>query len=119
MQKNHAFVFAGCIAAMALLSWLYPRVIVEIYGRHVPEKWSPDFANMSFGQIYERIGPPQEDVSGKDYQNWLIYQWWGWKQLKLISPHCCPPSSKPTSIVYIVHIYGWYNPVYSKKISPT
>lgn len=114
-RKISAFVCCFLIGIFFL--FLYPKIILKIYGNDIPIGWSNVFSDMSFDEIYKKIGKPQEDVSGKDYQNWIVYQWWGWKQLKIISPYCCQPSSKPTSILYIVHLYGWYNPIFLKKIT--
>lgn len=117
MRNNKLVIFIGC-AVLLLLICFYPKLIIFVYGKNIPEEWSSYLYNMSFKEIHEKIGLPQEDVSSKDYQSWLIYEWWGWRKLVIGMPYCCPPSSKPTSIFYTVHVYGRYNPAYIKKIEP-
>lgn len=114
-KKNFIFI-AFILILLTVFSEAYKKTIITAYGQQVPEIWTSDFADMTFGEIYQEIGQPQEDVSAKEYQNWLIRYWWGWKMLKMISNNCCPLTSKPTDIYYIVHVNGWYKPVYFKKI---
>lgn len=78
--------------------------------------WSSNLGEMNFKEIYQRLGPPQEDVSAKDYQNWVEHHWWGVKMLKIIARDCCEATAKPKTIVYIVYVSGSYNPKYRKII---
>lgn len=97
--------------------FLYPKSIVVLYGENIPPKWSPDLGSMNFKEIYEKLGPPQEAASAKDYQNWLEYHWWGVKVLKIISSDCCKPNAKPHVVIYVVCVNGWYDPAYQQVIS--
>lgn len=115
-KKAIRFGILGLFLSAAIY-FLYPRGIFELYGRNMPPMWSSDLGNMNFKEIYEKLGPPQEDVSAKDYQNWLEYHWWGVKMLKIISSDCCKPTAKPNTVVYIVYVNGWYDPAYRKVIS--
>jgi hypothetical protein len=101
----------------AAIYLLYPKGVLELYGRDIPPAWSSDLGEMSFKEINERIGPPQDDVSAKGYQNWLENHWWGFKMLKVISNDCCKPTARPDTVVYIVYVHGWYDPVYREIIS--
>jgi hypothetical protein len=117
MNYKRAFIIATVsIAISVVFSFAYKRAIVVVYGQQIPVAWASDFADMNFGEIYQKIGPPQEDVSAKEYQNWLVYQWWGWQMLTVTSNDCCKLTSKPTNIYYTVHVNGWYKPAYIKKI---
>jgi hypothetical protein len=117
MNIKKALIIAVCVAVFVLVFALaYKKIIVINYGQQLPEVWSSDFSNMTFSDIYKKIGPPQENLSGKGFQNWLIYHWWGWQMLEMGLQNCCPPTSKPTDIYYMVHVYGWYEPAYSKRI---
>jgi len=109
------------LSAIGLITtyFLYPQVILELYGKEMPEKWASNFGGMSFSQIYQRLGPPQEDASAKDYQQWVESHWWGIKLLKVISVDCCQSASKPSIVMYLVYVNGWYDPVYRKTLSKT
>jgi len=104
------------IALWVMVYYLYPMAIIELYGKHIPSKWSQNFAGMNLGEIYQKVGLPQEEASAKDFQEWVDYQWWGVRTLKIITPNCCAPTSKPDEIIYLVYVNGWYNPVYRKTI---
>jgi len=117
MKHKRAFIIAVCVATLLMVFPLvYRKVIVVMYGQQIPKAWSSNFADMNFGEIYQKIGLPQEDVSAKGYQNWLSYKWWGWQMLKMDLQDCCPLTSEPTGIYYIVHVNFWYDPAYTKTI---
>jgi hypothetical protein len=99
----------------AAIYFLYPRAIFELYG-DIPPRWSSDLGNMNFEEIYKKLGPPQEDVAAKDYQNWLEPHWWGVKVLTIVSSDCCKSTEKPTTVMYVVYVNGWYDPAYRKII---
>lgn len=109
------FIGFGIFLSVAIY-FFYPRVISEFYGKEIPPEWSSDLGGMNFAQIYQKLGPPQEDVSAKDYQNWLEHHWWGVKILKVISNDCCKSTLKPKAVVYIVHVNGWYEPAFQETI---
>jgi hypothetical protein len=110
-------VCAIAILITCSIYFLYPMAIVELYGKKVPEKWMLNYADMNLGEIQKAIGLPQEEMSVKDYQSWLDSEWWGVKQLKIISANCCQLNTKPDEIIYLIRVKGWYEPAYQKIIS--
>ena len=117
MNIKKTLILAACIATSITAAALaYEQAIVVIYGRHLPKAWAIDLSNLTFGEIYQKIGPPQEDVSGKDYQSWLIYHWWGRQVLTMVRGDCCPPTARPSGIYYMAYVNNWYNQAYFKEI---
>ena len=110
MRKWILFIGGVAIALMLLMA-AYPFLIYQIYGNNLPEGWSANLAEMSLGEIQNRLGPPQEEASAKDFQNWIIRHWWGSQVLKVITRHCCTPEEKPVAIIYMVYVLGRYEPV--------
>ncbi|MFI3155321.1 MAG: hypothetical protein QX199_04105 [Methylococcaceae bacterium] len=115
-HKKNFTLIVGIVILLTVLSEAYKKAIVIAYGQQIPEAWASDFADMNFAEIYQKIGPPQENLSAKGYQNWLIKQWWGWQMLRVDLQDCCPLKSKPTGIYYIVYVNYWYKPAYIKII---
>lgn len=117
MNRKKNFTVIICIViSLILFSEVYRKAIVIVYGRQIPEAWALDFANMNFAEIYQEIGLPQENLSAKGYQNWLIKHWWGWQILRMDLQNCCPLTSRPSAIYYIVYVNYWYEPAYIKTI---
>jgi hypothetical protein len=106
-------VAAACLTAVYLL---YPRAIAELYGKDMPQAWAPELGDMTFSQIYQRLGAPQEDASAKDFQRWVEVHWWGRKLLMVAAADCCKPTNKPHAVVYIVLVDGWYAPAYQRTL---
>jgi hypothetical protein len=116
LLKCSLLLAGGSLLLSVATYFLFPKVIYEIYGKEVPQKWSMDLVDMDFAQIYQKLGPPQEDVSSKDYQNWLESYWWGVKMLKITSFNCCRSNAQPDAVIYIVYVNGWYDPAYQKVV---
>ena len=78
MNFKKTLILAACIATSITAAALaYEQAIVVIYGRHLPKAWAIDLSNLTLGEIYQQIGPPQENLAAKGYQNWVVYHWWG------------------------------------------
>ena len=110
-MRRLILIGGGALVALALLVLVYPAVIGLTYGNHLPGGWSPELTEMTLGEIQARLGPPQEEASAKDFQNWVVPHWWGRQILKVISQRCCQPEEKPFAFVYLVYVYGRYDPV--------
>jgi hypothetical protein len=107
----------GALLAAALVIYvMYPWAICWIYGKDVPAAWTSELGEMNFEKIYERLGPPQEFATAKDYQIWLERHWWGVKVLKVIASGCCQHFQKPDEVIYIVYVKGRYEPIYQNVI---
>ncbi len=116
-MKRLMFILGLGVFFLTATYFLYPRIIAELYGKTIPLQWSLNFGGMTFSQIYQKLGSPQEDASAKDYQQWVELHWWGAKTLKLISADCCKPNSQPSAVIYVVYVNGWYDPVHRKTIT--
>ena len=120
MNFKKTLILAACIATSITAAALaYEQAIVVIYGRHLPKAWAIDLSNLTFGEIYQQIGPPQENLAAKGYQSWVVYHWWGRQVLEMGLQDCCPSTARPTGIDYWVYVNNWYNQAYSKEIKCT
>jgi len=75
---------ASVLVLLVILSLFYLTIIPRAGDQSIPPHWSPELGQMTFAEIYQKIGLPQEDVSAKQYQNWRELHWWGSKVLKLV-----------------------------------
>jgi hypothetical protein len=116
-MKSLALAVGVSAICLAVTYLFYPRIVFELYGKDMPQAWASDLGGMSFSQMYQKLGAPQEDASAKDYQQWVEVHWWGKKILKVISVDCCKPASKPSVVIYVVYVDGWYQPVYQKTLA--
>jgi hypothetical protein len=108
------YFYGGGTVFMAISYLLYLVAILELAGKDMPPNWSAKLGELHFYEIYEKIGPPQDDASAKQYQNWIEYHWWGTKMLKISASQCCKPSAQPSEIYYIVYAKGKYAPIHSE-----
>jgi hypothetical protein len=74
--------------------------------------------NLNHRQIVEKLGPPSEDVSAKQYQSWLKREDWGMLQLKIEFKDCCDEASTPSGIYKIVRVKNRYEPLHFAKLAP-
>lgn len=96
--------------------FIYPWTILLLYGKDIPTEWSSNIGEMSFQQIYDELGSPDESATAKDYQSWVERKWWGVKLLKVIASDCCKTSNKPDEVIYIVYVNGRYAPIYQETL---
>jgi hypothetical protein len=101
-------------AAACYFTYLF--AISELARKALPPNWSPELGELTFQEIHTKIGPPQDDASAKQYQNWIGYHWWGTKMLRIISADCCKPSARPSQISYVVYAKGRYTPIYYEML---
>jgi hypothetical protein len=101
-------------AATAYFSYLF--AIAEHARKNLPRHWSSELGELTFEDIYAKIGRPQDDAAAKQYQNWIEYHWWGTKMLRIISGDCCKPSARPSQISYVVYANGRYVPVHYETL---
>ena len=113
--QSSIFTFFA-ISMVCAIYFGYPKIIVEMYGKEIPEKWRMNYSDMSIGDIEKVIGSPQDVMSAKDYQVWWDYQWWGYKELTLMASNCCQSNVKPNYMEYAVHVNGWYGHAYAETI---
>jgi hypothetical protein len=102
-------IIVGCVTLLALL--LYGSMTA------VPNRWSSDLINLTCGKIYQRIGPPQESATAKEFENWNEMHWWGFKQLKIITRNGCAAERKPDELIYSAHLRWRYKPMFLKVIA--
>lgn len=102
------------IATIAFLT--YPVTIAQTVGKDLPSGWSPKLGKLTFSAIYKEIGPPELDMSAKEYQGWAEYHWWGVKMLKIASHNCCVSQAHPSHIQYLVYVKGRDDPVVNEFI---
>ncbi len=109
---------AMVILATMALAWryAYPAMVSHIYAANAPLSWNKALLSMTLGEVHQTLGNPDEDVSAKEYQVWIRKQWWGWQELKVLIPNCFAASSRPSEVYYIVHVYGFYDPVIKRRI---
>ena len=120
MNIKKTLILAACIATSITAAALaYEQAIVVIYGRHLPKAWAIDLSNLTLGEIYQQIGPPQENLAAKGYQNWVVYHWWGRQVLRMGLEDYGPLTSRPTDIDYMAYVNNWYNQAYIKNIKCT
>jgi hypothetical protein len=115
--RRLAYLVALGILIIACFYVLYPKAIYGLYGRDIPPKWSSDFTSMTFAQINQALGHPQDDASAKGFQNWVEFHWWGQKILKMTADDFYKPGARPEGIYYIVYVDGWYHPAFQKKLN--
>lgn len=94
------------VVCVIIAFFSYPFAIAELAVKNMPPKWSPKLGEMNFGEIHKEIGPPQFNMSAKDYQDWVEYHWWGVEVLKIMSFDCCAKNARPSDIQYIVYVKG-------------
>jgi hypothetical protein len=114
--KKGAQLFVFTAVGACIIYFLFPMAIVKLYGKEMPNNWTPVLADISFEEIYKKIGTPKDDVSAKGYQGWAVDYWWGKTYLRIGNENCCALSSKPDQIIYFVYVKGWYKPAYIKYL---
>jgi hypothetical protein len=66
----------------------------------VPARWALDYRGLSIGQIVNLIGPPQEDVSYKQFMNWTLEGQDGTRVLRVSCQVNCSEGERPASVTY-------------------
>ena len=69
----------------------------------VPPQWKLDYRGLSIAQIMDRLGPPQDDVSAKQFMNWVLPAADGIQLLKVICPQDCSGSEYPGVVLYLFY----------------
>ena len=70
-------------------------------------------------ELHQLLGPPQDDASAKQFQNWIVLgSDGGKKMLKILCPIRCDPTETPADIYYFVYETGTQKPVLVKRLSP-
>jgi hypothetical protein len=96
---------------------VYPAAIVSIYGGSPPPEWDKSLLQMNVAEIHDKLGPPDEDVSAKDYQTWIKRHWWGMEVLEIIVEDCCKKHSRPNDIFFYIKINGRYNNIFFRRLA--
>ena len=104
------------LVLLAILSLFYLAIILRAGDQNIPPQWSAELGQMTFAEIYQKIGFPQEDVCAKQYQNWRELHWWGSTVLKISAANSCRLDAKPDEIYYRIYIKGKYAPVFKKTL---
>jgi hypothetical protein len=95
--------------------FFYPKLILETYGKKIPEKWIMNYGELKMLEIKSHLGAPQEELLAKDYQNWNESHWWGIKQLKIINSSN-GVDAPPGKVIYLVYVNGWYGAKYKQDL---
>ncbi|MES2039377.1 MAG: hypothetical protein V4495_16210 [Pseudomonadota bacterium] len=102
----------GCICiGIYTYKIAYPEYILTTYADHWPNAWNSDLSRLNHRQIVEKIGPPDEDLAAKDYQNWIKKESWGIFQLRILFRNCCDENSTPVGVEKIVRLKDRYKPI--------
>jgi hypothetical protein len=104
---NVFFLLAGYFVCL--------QAFIELTAKKIPPQWSSTLGELTLDQISRKIGPPREDASAKQFQNWIEYHWWGIKMLKVVSRDY-RPTARPSQISYIVFLKGKYAPIYQQTV---
>ena len=69
----------------------------------VPPQWKLDYRGLSIAQIVDRLGPPQEEASAKQFMNWVLPAADGTQLLKVICPQDCSGNEYPGGVLYLFY----------------
>jgi hypothetical protein len=74
-SSSYRAVRFAAIAVFCLLSgyFLCLQAFIELTAKKIPTQWSTALGELTLDQISMKIGPPQEDASVKQFQNWVEY----------------------------------------------
>ncbi|GGZ28131.1 hypothetical protein [Asticcacaulis endophyticus] len=105
-MKRNTLVAILAALIMAIGAWgVFPHIIYATRADEMPAKWDLNYENLSIQQVYEKIGPPDEDGGVKQLQNWVQKEWWGYKLIK-IGAEDFRSDRTDFDVYYSVHVYG-------------
>jgi len=95
----------------------YPNLIFKFFASSAtPKIWNDKLYSLTKAQIINELGPPDSNMTAKDFIAWEDVQWWGRQTLMIIFRDCCVDSSVPSKIYVIKHARFRYQPIYNKDI---
>ena len=84
-----------------------------------PVEWSAALGGKTIRELHLLLGPPQEDGSAKQFQNWVLQDSsGGQKILKVLCPNRSAPDETPAEVYYFACEQGSHKPVLVRRLSP-
>ncbi|WKL58895.1 hypothetical protein Q1W73_07880 [Asticcacaulis sp. ZE23SCel15] len=105
-MKRRAIVIILAAIVVVIGVWgAFPHIIYAMHADEMPTKWDLNYENLTLHQVYDKIGPPDQDGGVKQFQNWVEKEWWGYKLIK-IGAEDFRSDRTDFDVYYSVHVYG-------------
>lgn len=87
------------------LAWIVSLSSCEFKKSTIPEKWQIDYSGKKIHELKTIFGNPNDDVSEKQFLNWIDQDGKDMKILKIICSNKCSDDEYPSQVLF----YTYFN----------